>query len=194
MQFLRRDSDLGTKTELFTVGETSRRVDRYGGRIDLLGKHSRMRKIAGHDRLGVPRPETIDVFDRARECRHNGDTHFQIEELSAEVIVGRSRDARTRCKALRCVIADQLDHLHGESHATPVGLALREVSRSTRTQLPAPGAIAAAQRAVRQSIELAPSIRHGVLAALASASDPRRMADAYDAAISLQSQKRATAL
>ena len=76
--------------------------------------------------------------------------------------------------------------------APTVGSALREVSRSTRTQLPAPGAVAAARLAVRGDRRLAPAIRHDVLTVLASAADPSRMADAYDAAISLQSQKPAS--
>jgi hypothetical protein len=88
-------------------------------------------------------------------------------------------------------IADQLDHLEGRQRTTSVGWALREVSRSTRTQLPAPGAIAAAREAVRRQPDLDPSIRHGVLAALASASDPARLGDAFDAAISLRSRRSA---
>jgi hypothetical protein len=88
-------------------------------------------------------------------------------------------------------IADQLDHLDGRQQSSPVGWALREVSRSTRTQLPAPGAIAAARRAVRQQPGLDASVRHGVLAALASASDPTRLGDAFDAAISLRHRRSA---
>src|ERR1700716_2378909 len=71
MQLLRGDPDLGAEAELGAVGEPGGRVHDDGAVVARVGEPLRRREIAGEDRLGVTRPEPVDVVDGRVDRRHD---------------------------------------------------------------------------------------------------------------------------
>ena len=94
VQLLRRDPDLGAEAELLAVGEARARVHDDRRRVDLVREAAGRVEIAREDRLGVPGAVAVDVRDRGVEIGRDRDRHLQVEELAAEVVVGRGADVR----------------------------------------------------------------------------------------------------
>src|SRR5437667_7806798 len=64
VQLLGRVTDLRAHPELVAVGEPRRRVDVDGRGVNGVGKLVADLGGPGDDRVGVPRPMTVDVLDR----------------------------------------------------------------------------------------------------------------------------------
>src|SRR5262249_54814350 len=107
MELLGRDADLGAEPEALAVGEPRRRVHDDDRGVDVAGEAAGGVEIAGDDRLGVARPEAVDVRNRVFEGSSDGDGHLQRQELAPEVVVRRALHAGYQ--GAGALIAEQLD-------------------------------------------------------------------------------------
>ena len=93
MQLLRRDADLRTETELFTVGEGGRGVDHHRGGVDAGAELAGGAEVAGHDCLGVAGAVGIDVGDCGVDVLDDLECDVEREVLLRPVSVGGGDEA-----------------------------------------------------------------------------------------------------